>query len=83
MDNDLAIVLCVKYLQGQNALHNSNLFKQSHQVIEELLFDDLTVLPVCDSAELDMKLLVGWCDQLAVGTLHPSLARSTNRQVSA
>ena len=27
--------------------------------MEEFLFDDLTVLPVCDRAELDMKLLVG------------------------
>jgi len=30
---------------------------------------------VCDGAELDMKLLVGRRDQLAVGTLH----RSTHR----
>ena len=38
----------------------------------EFRFDDLTVLPVCDRAELDMKLLVGRRNQLAVRPLHRS-----------
>ena len=40
--------------------------------MEEFLFDDLTVLPVCDRAELDMKLLVGRRNQLAVRPFHRS-----------
>lgn len=36
----------------------AELFQQTHQVVEELPFDDLAVLPVSNSAELQLELLV-------------------------
>ena len=48
----------MKRVGEQKRPHNADLFYQPHQVIEEFLFDDLTVLPECDRAELD-RLLQG------------------------
>src|SRR5207249_4663297 len=46
------------YNHGRSSSHHTHLFKQFDQVIKEFLFDDLSVLPVRDGAELDMKRLV-------------------------
>src|SRR3989442_12827568 len=42
------------------------LVQQAYQVVEELLLDNLIVLPVCHSAELELEFLVGSSDHASI-----------------
>src|SRR5207245_10626615 len=44
----------------------AELVQQSYQVVEELLLDNLIVLPVCHSAELELEFLVGSRDHAVI-----------------
>src|SRR5205814_3050088 len=56
--------------------HEADLLHEGHEVVEEVLLDDLAVVPAGDGAEVDLEGLTGWRNLLAVGTSHGASHRA-------
>src|SRR5690349_24595244 len=64
----IAVVRAVK-ARTRPPLENTNLPEEADLIVEQLLLDDLAVLPACDSAELEGEPLVRRLVHLAVEPL--------------
>src|SRR3990172_4195658 len=56
--------------RNMHCLAQAKLPHQSHKVVEELLLDNLPILPVCNSAKLHFKFLISRWDRFPARTYH-------------
>jgi hypothetical protein len=60
----------------KNRLHYADLLHQANEIVKELFLNDLTVYPMGDSTEFDVKRFPGGRDHLAISAFHWASHRS-------
>src|SRR5579859_1929172 len=70
---------CAARLSAGADLPQANLPHEGYQIVEEVLLDDLSIVPPGDRAEVDFEFLAGWGNLCAIGPFHR--ARECAREV--